>query len=130
MDRNEQAEASLVEAPWPIDLEAVVAKHVRQLRESRGVTQEQLGSDLSRHGFGMHQVTVAQLEAGAKPLRLNEVAAIAACFDVPVESLWQDGAQNLREIDERRLGGSQAEDVEEMAADYYRQQRIERLRDK
>jgi hypothetical protein len=49
--------------------------------------QQQLGSDLYLHGFGMHQTTVAKLEAGAKPLRLNEVAAIGAYFGVPVESL-------------------------------------------
>ena len=61
---------------WPVDLEATVAKNVRWLREGRGISQQQLGSDLYLHGFGMHQMTVAKLEAGEKPLRLNEVAAI------------------------------------------------------
>jgi len=51
------------------------------------------------------------------PLRLNEVAALAAYFDVPVESLWHDG----RGILNKHV---------RMAADYYTQQRIERLRDK
>jgi len=124
MDRDEQAGTQ-----WPIDLEVTVAKNVRWLREGRGISQQQLGSDLSRNGFGMHQVTVAQLEAGVKPLRLNEVAAIAAYFEVPVESLWQGGGETLKILDER-LGAAQAADVERMAADYYTQQRIERLRDK
>jgi hypothetical protein len=65
----------------------------------------------------MHQTTVAKLEAGAKPLRLNEVAAIAAYFDVPVESLWYDGRGIVNKH-------------ERMAADYYTRQRVERLRDK
>jgi transcriptional regulator with XRE-family HTH domain len=131
MDLHQQTPApGHLEARWPIDLEAVVAKNVRRLRDSRGVTQQQLGSDLSRNGFGMHQMTVAQLEAGAKPLRLNEVAAIAAYFDVPVESLWQEGSGTFSGIDDHRLGVSQAAEVEQMAADYYRLQRIERLRDK
>ena len=119
-----------VEAPWPIDLEAAVAKNVRRLRESHGVSQEQLGSDLSRNGFGMHQMTVSQLEAGAKPLRLNEVAAIAAYFDVPVESLWQEGFGTLGGIEDRHSAASESASVEQLAADYYRLQRIERLRDK
>jgi transcriptional regulator with XRE-family HTH domain len=131
MDLDEQTEApGRVEARWPIDLEAAVAKRVRRLREAHGVSQQQLGADLSRNGFGMHQVTVAQLEAGAKPLRLNEVAAIAAYFDVPVESLWQEGSGTLSGIGDHRPGFSQSAEVEQMAADYYRLQRIERLRDK
>ena len=131
MDLDQQTEApGRAEARWPIDLEAAVAKNVRRLRESRGVSQQQLGSDLSRNGFGMHQVTIAQLEAGAKPLRLNEVAAIAAYFDVPVESLWQQGSGTLNGIDDRRGGVSRTVEVEQLAGDYYRLQRIERLRDK
>jgi transcriptional regulator with XRE-family HTH domain len=125
MDRDEQPEAG-----WPIDLEVTVARNVRLLREGRGVSQQQLGSDLFRYGFGMNQTTVAELETGAKSLRLNEVAAIAAYFEVPIESLWQEGAETLTRILDERLGAAQAADVEKMAADYYTQQRIERLRDK
>jgi transcriptional regulator with XRE-family HTH domain len=123
MDRDEQADVR-----WPVDLEAAVADNVRELREGRGISQQQLGSDLFSHGFGMSRTTVAELEAGVKPLRLNEVAAIAAYFEVPVESLWQDGEVLNEAL--ARLGVAQAADVEQMAADYYTQQRIERLRDK
>ena len=132
MDLDEQTKVPPhVEAPWPIDLEAAVAKNVRRLRESRGVSQQQLGSDLSRNGFGMHQVTVAQLEAGAKPLRLNEVAAIAAYFVVPVESLWQPGGEILKEHEHVfLLGVAQADEAEQRAAAYYSEERNERLRDK
>ncbi|HYO18168.1 MAG TPA: helix-turn-helix transcriptional regulator [Dermatophilaceae bacterium] len=129
MDRDEQAEAR-----WPIDLEEVVAKNVRWLRESRGLSQQELGSDLALHGFGMHYTTVAQLEVGARPLRLNEVAAIAALFEVPIESLWEKGGLVLNERetaaqDERRAT-AQAADAEQHAPDYYTEQRNERLRDK
>jgi hypothetical protein len=78
-----------------MDREASVAKHVCWLREGRGICQLQLGSDLYLHGFGMHQTTVAKLEA--KPLRLNEVAAMGAHFAVPVESLWPEGGAVLNE---------------------------------
>jgi len=129
MDRDEQAEAR-----WPIDLEAVVAKNVRWLRESRGLSQQELGSDLALHGFGMHYTTVAQLEVGARPLRLNEVAAIAALFEVPIESLWEKGGAVLNEREtaaqDERLATAQAADAEQLAANYYTEQRNERLRDK
>ena len=118
------------QAGWSIDLEATVAGNVRRLGEGRGLSQLQLGSDLFRYGFGMNQMTVAELEAGAKPLRLNEVAAMAAYFEVPMDSLWQDGAETLNGALDERLGAAQAAEVEQMAADYYTQQRIERLRDK
>lgn len=97
--------------PSPIDAEATVAKSVRRLRESRGISQKELGAGLLPYGFGMQQRTVAKLEAGTRPLRLNEIAAIAAYFDVPIESLWQD-------------------DGETLAPDYYTRERVERLRDK
>jgi transcriptional regulator with XRE-family HTH domain len=121
MDRDEQ-----VAPRWRIDLEATVAKNVRRLREDRGLSQQELGSDLALHGFGMHYTTVAQLEVGARPLRLNEVAAIAALFELPIESLWSDGEEMMN----RQPAGGQAADAEQMAADYYTRQRIERLRDK
>jgi transcriptional regulator with XRE-family HTH domain len=123
-----------VEARWPIDLEATVAKNVRLLRESHGLSQQQLGSDLALHGFGMHYTTVAQVEVGARPLRLNEVAAIAALFQVPIESLWQKGAETSNEdemaVEDERLAAAQAADAEQMTAEYYTRQRRERLRDK
>ncbi|MEP7194419.1 MAG: helix-turn-helix transcriptional regulator [Actinomycetota bacterium] len=132
MSRDEQAQTRVSEeARWPIDLEVTVAKNIRWLREGRGITQQQLGSDLSLSGFGMHQMTVAQLEAGVKPLRLNEVAAIAAYFELPVEALWRQGGDGVLSITvDDGLGAAQAADVEQMAADYYTQQRVERLRDK
>ena len=80
------------EVTRPIDLEATVAKNVRWLRDVRGLSQQQLGADL-----GMHQTTVAKLEAGSKPLRLNEIATIAAYFEVPPASLWEESMAILGE---------------------------------
>jgi transcriptional regulator with XRE-family HTH domain len=126
MDRDSAAEAR-----WPADLEAIVAKSVRSLREGRGISQHQLGSDLLLHRCGMTQAGVDLLESGQKPLRLNEVAAIAAYFDVPVESLWQPGGELLKEHQRAfLLRAAVADEAEQRASAYYSQQRSERLRDK
>jgi hypothetical protein len=77
----------------------------------------------------MSQTTVAELEAGARSWKLNEVAAMAAYFEVPLDSLWQDGAEVLSRIRQERLGAALAADVEQRAAHYYTEQRTERLRD-
>jgi len=121
MERDEPAEAR-----WSVDLEATVAKNVCLLRESRGISQQQLGADL--FNLGMHQEAVARLEAGTKPLRLNEVAAIALYFEVPIEFLWRDSGEIPNEL----LAGFHAAeaDAAQVVADYYTQQRLERLRDK
>ena len=126
MDRYEQAEAT-----WPVDLEAVVARNVRLLREGRGISRQQLGADLVLHGCLMSEATVALMEAGSRQLRLNEVAAIAAYFVVPVESLWQPGGEIPKE--HKRVfvvGAAQDDEAEKRAAAYYSQERNERLRDK
>ncbi len=73
---------------------------------------------------------------------VREVAALAALFQVPIEALWQKRAENPDEhetetTDEREAevqGKSKttgrAADAEQMTADYYSEQRYERLRDK
>lgn len=116
-----------VEARWSDDLEATVAKNVWRLRESRAISQEQLAADLFGPGAEMRHSSVSRLEAGESPLRLNEVAAIAAYFEVPIDSLWQDAA----EISDQRLTDERAEEFQrERTAHYYNQERIERLRNK
>lgn len=124
-------QSSEVGACWPADLEAIVANNVRSLREGRGISQHQFGLNLLPLGFGMSRSSVDLLESGEKPLRLNEVAAIAAFFDLPVESLWQPGGQLLKDHERAfLLGVAAAEQAEQRASAYYSQQRNERLRDK
>lgn len=121
MERDEPAEAR-----WSVDLEATVSKNVCLLRASRGISQQQLGADLFSQG--VQREAVARLEAGTKPLRLNEVAAIALYFEVPIEFLWRDSGEIPNELLE---GFHAAEaDAARVVADYYAQQRSERLRDK
>lgn len=104
-----------------------MAKNVWRLRESRAISQEQLASDLFGPGAEMLHSSVSRLEAGEKPLRLNEVAAIAAYFEVSMESLWQDAAEIS---DERLMAEMTEESARQRTADYYNRERVERLRNK
>ncbi len=84
-----------VQDPWTllgaphVDLEAVVGGRVRALREAQGLSQAQLGQRMGELGFPMEQPTVYKLEKGARPIRLNELAALCIVFDVPIESMWR-----------------------------------------
>lgn len=73
-------------------MEALVGVQVRRLRTERGWSQAQLGQKLSPYGFDLTQTTVAKLELGQRPLRLNEVAAIAHLFGVTVPDLLGQAA--------------------------------------
>lgn len=56
---------------------------VRQWRQARNWSQEDLADRLREQGFDMHQTTVAKIERGNRPLRVAEAAAIATIFRVP-----------------------------------------------
>jgi transcriptional regulator with XRE-family HTH domain len=70
-----------------LDLEAEVGRRVRALREAQGLSQQQLGHELASLGFPMEQPTVYKLEKGARPIRINELAALAQVFSVSVQEL-------------------------------------------
>jgi len=68
--------------PMENDWESMIGRRVRRSRKAQGWTQEQLGQRL-----GMHQTSVAKLEAAARPIRVNELAELAVIFGVKPEDL-------------------------------------------
>ena len=52
----------------------------RELRNERGWSQEDLAERMKAFGLRWSQATVTRLEAATRPIRLNEVAALAAAF--------------------------------------------------
>jgi RNA polymerase sigma factor (sigma-70 family) len=71
-------------------LEQLVGERTRQYREALGWSQDELGRRLGEYGFPMHQTTVAKLEAGTRPIRLDEVWALSLIFHSDgVEAMWQ-----------------------------------------
>jgi transcriptional regulator with XRE-family HTH domain len=75
--------STLVENERP-SLEARAGRRVRELRQSRGWSQTDLATRLRPYGFDLTQSTVAKLEAGARPTRLDELDALAAALGVPL----------------------------------------------
>ncbi len=63
--------------------ETSFGQKVRQRRQARNWSQDDLANQLRRQGFDMHQTTVAKIERGTRPLRVAEAAAIANIFRVP-----------------------------------------------
>ena len=94
--------------------EYFVGRKVARMREQRGWSQSVLGEKLARHGFELHQTTIAKLEAGKRPIRVNEVVALADVFSVPVLDLLPDEVGMIVNQDElamlaREIQHAQAE---------------------
>jgi transcriptional regulator with XRE-family HTH domain len=64
----------------PSTAEMALGLRLRRLRDARGMSQEQLARLMSVHGHPWHQTTVAKTEAGARPIRVNEVIDLARVF--------------------------------------------------
>lgn len=59
------------------------ALNMKQLREERGWSQE----DLSHHA-GMHNTAISKLERCARAPQFQTVITLASAFDVPAGRLW------------------------------------------
>jgi len=57
-------------------------KRVRQLREQRGISQEQLGFDV-----GLHRTYIGQIERAEKNITLKNIERIAHQLDVNISEL-------------------------------------------
>ncbi|KAB8196813.1 helix-turn-helix domain-containing protein [Nonomuraea phyllanthi] len=69
-------------------LEAIFGVRVRELRQARGWSQEELADRLTQQaGLQFHQTQIGKVESGTRPIRLNEAAALALIFNVPLQDL-------------------------------------------
>src|SRR5690242_13035242 len=68
--------------------EQIAGRKMALLREERGWTQAETARRMKPYGYSWAQSTVARIESGQRPLRLNEVVHVAALFGVsPIELL-------------------------------------------
>jgi transcriptional regulator with XRE-family HTH domain len=72
----------------------LLARRLREAREAKRWTQQQLADALDGVGVAMDRTTVAKIEKGLRPVRVEELVAIAATLDVAPVHLFLpiDGA--------------------------------------
>lgn len=81
---------------WTAD--EVVGLNVADLRRSLGLSQRDLARDLTAAGFPWERDTVSQIEAGRRRLSLDELAALAAYFELPIRVLVTDPTHIIEQV--------------------------------
>jgi transcriptional regulator with XRE-family HTH domain len=83
--------------------EAELAQRLRGLRAQRRWSQADL-AQLMSDGYGLrwHQTTIAKIEAGQRPIGLNEAAALAQVFEIPGSELLMPFLGRRDDADELR----------------------------
>lgn len=81
---------AVVEDEPPRNAEERVALRLRDLRTRKGLTQAVLAERVAEQGLNWHQTTVAKTERADRPLRLNEVEALARALGHPLLDLIGD----------------------------------------
>lgn len=71
-----------------LSIELAFGRAVRELRESRGLSQTQLAEGLATNGVRwFHQVTIGRLENAQRPTSIGEAYAIADFFGVDLHEM-------------------------------------------
>jgi transcriptional regulator with XRE-family HTH domain len=65
----------------------VVGQTVSALRQATALTQADLASAMRDMGFSWQRQTVARIERGVRTLNVDELVAVAAYFEMPVQAL-------------------------------------------
>ncbi|MEV4093857.1 helix-turn-helix transcriptional regulator [Streptosporangium saharense] len=94
-------------APW----EANFIGWMKRLRETRGMTQTDLARELQKSGLRFHQQIVARIEAGERPVRLNEAHLIASALGSDLNTMTSAASSDreLRHtVDLLRSGSAEA----------------------
>lgn len=65
---------------------AVFVAWLRSARKETRLTQQKLADALNAEGFPFHQTTVAKIEAGTRPILLDEAAAVVRLFGTTLDA--------------------------------------------
>jgi transcriptional regulator with XRE-family HTH domain len=96
VEHRSQAPAAADGRPDP---EVQAGRALRRLRTARGWSQEEVAQRMKAYGYDFHQTTVAKIEAAQRPIRVRELADLAALYGVEVHELIYPPAGSLREAD-------------------------------
>jgi transcriptional regulator with XRE-family HTH domain len=66
----------------PVEVGQVFAARLREARNARGWTQQELANAMEALGAPMDRTTIAKLEKGQRQARVEELVALAAALDV------------------------------------------------
>jgi transcriptional regulator with XRE-family HTH domain len=92
-------------------METHFRKRLKDERDRRGWSQEELAKRLGERGVAVHASTIAKIETNARAVRLDEAAAIADLFGLSLDTLLgrkaveddQDHAINVLAEEAQRL---------------------------
>lgn len=103
-------------------LDQNIAANVREYRESRGLSQDELAQRMTDRGFGFSQATIWKIESGQRPVKASEAAALADALDIlSLSFLLADPESSRREarLDTlHRQAGTAYETLKAAAAAY------------
>ena len=71
-------------------IEQAVARKVTELRRLAGLSQARVGERMAAMGHPWHQSTFYKIETGRRPVRVGELADLAAVFGVTPATLLSD----------------------------------------
>jgi transcriptional regulator with XRE-family HTH domain len=108
-----------------IDFNERVGANVQRFRKAAGVSQAELARQLSERGFSFQQPTVLKVEKGSRPLKADELAAIAEILHIAPGSLFEQVDERLAALDQLRAAEAAITRLDR-ERDQYRQT-IERL---
>jgi transcriptional regulator with XRE-family HTH domain len=67
--------------------EKMLGKEIKAHRAQREWTQKRLADELTKRGIPAQWSTIAKIEAGTRPVRGVEIAALADAFDMSLDAL-------------------------------------------
>lgn len=73
--------------PW----ESKFGKRMKQERERDEISQTELAKRVTAKGIAFHQQTVQRIEAGLRPVRLNEAMVVAELLNNSLDEMVQSG---------------------------------------
>jgi transcriptional regulator with XRE-family HTH domain len=87
----------------PTPFNKALGGNVKKYRLARGMSQADLAADLQERGFPFHQQAILKVENGTRPLKVEEVSAIADVFGIGAAVLLQSGDEAAQQTRARML---------------------------
>lgn len=71
----------------------IIGKRVKQIRQQKGITQEQLSARLNIQGIEIDQTMVSKLEDQIRGIPDYEIKAISIALSVSIEELFKESIE-------------------------------------